>query len=79
MKRLAKVLPVVPLASLVLLAVMPASATTPGKNERIAFRRYLNDEHTRAAISASSADGSASSSYSELTIRVTTTRPSTSG
>jgi hypothetical protein len=37
MKRLAKVLPVVPLASLVLLAVMPASATTPGKNGRITF------------------------------------------
>ena len=32
MKRLARVLSVVPLASLVLLAVMPASATTPGKN-----------------------------------------------
>jgi hypothetical protein len=58
MKRLAKVLSIVPLASLVLLALMPASATTPGKNGRIAFRRYLNDEHTRAAIFTVNPDGS---------------------
>lgn len=58
MKRLARALSVVPLTSLVLLAVMPASATTPGKNGRIAFRRYLNDEHTRAAIFTVNPDGS---------------------
>lgn len=58
MQRLARVMSVVPLASLVLLATMPASATTPGKNGRIAFRRYLNDEHTRAAIFTVNPDGS---------------------
>ncbi len=58
MKRLANVLSVVMLAPLVLLAAMPASATTPGKNGRIAFRRYLNDEHTRGAIFTVNPDGS---------------------
>jgi hypothetical protein len=58
MKRLANVLSVVMVAPLVLLAAMPASATTPGRNGRIAFRRYLNDEHTRAAIFTVNPDGS---------------------
>jgi TolB protein len=58
MKRLAKVLSVVLLAPHVLLAAMPTSATTPGKNGRIAFRRYLNDEHTRGAIFTVNPDGS---------------------
>jgi hypothetical protein len=58
MKHLTRVLSVVTLASLVLLTAMPASATTRGKNGRIAFRRYLNADHTRGAIFTVKPDGS---------------------
>jgi Tol biopolymer transport system component len=34
----------------VLLAVAPASATPPGKNGLISFRRYFNDDHTNGAL-----------------------------
>jgi TolB protein len=34
-----------------------ALATTPGQNGKIAFRRYLNDDHTWGAIFVSNADG----------------------
>ena len=43
--------------STMLLTAVPARATFPGKNGRIAFRRYLNDAHTRAAIFTINPDG----------------------
>ena len=44
-------------ATTVLLAMAPANATAPGRNGRIAFRRYLNDAHTRGAIFTIDPDG----------------------
>jgi TolB protein len=35
---------------LMTLGVLPAHATTPGENGRIAFRQYFDDAHTRGAI-----------------------------
>jgi hypothetical protein len=35
-----------------------ALATVPGKNGRIAFRRYFNSDHTKGAIFTINADGS---------------------
>lgn len=58
MRRFTGILSVVTLTSLVLLAAAPTSATTSGKNGRIAFRRYLNDDHTRGAIFTVNPDGS---------------------
>jgi TolB protein len=58
MRRLGRILWMVALASLVLMAAIPASATTHGRNGRIAFRRYLNDRHTRGAIFTINPDGS---------------------
>jgi TolB protein len=43
---------------LVVLSGAVALASVPGKNGRIAFRRYLNDAHTRGAIFTINADGS---------------------
>ena len=40
------------------LAASPASATSSGKNGRIAFRRFFNDAHTRGAIFTINPDGS---------------------
>ncbi|HXJ67236.1 MAG TPA: hypothetical protein VNN79_26075, partial [Actinomycetota bacterium] len=37
----------------------PASATAPGENGRIAFRRYFNDAHTSGAIFTINPDGTA--------------------
>ena len=37
-------------ATLMAVGMMPAHATTPGENGRIAFRQYFNDAHTRGAI-----------------------------
>lgn len=57
MKRLTSILSATTLMLLVLTAAV-ASATTGGKNGRIAFRRYLNDQHTRGAIFTVNPDGS---------------------
>lgn len=57
MRRLGGTLSVIILGSLVLTAAIPASATTGGKNGRIAFRRYLNDDQTRGAIFTVNPDG----------------------
>lgn len=57
MKRFTRILSVVILA-VVVLAAGTASATTRGKNGRIAFRRYLNDDHTYGAIFSVNPDGS---------------------
>jgi TolB protein len=46
----------VALAAVVVTAV--ASATAPGKNGRIAFRRYFNDDHSWGAVFTINADGS---------------------
>jgi TolB protein len=40
-----------------LLIAPPASATVPGDNGRIGFRRYFNPEHTWGAIFTISPDG----------------------
>jgi Tol biopolymer transport system component len=45
-------------ASALLLSAVPASATPPGENGRIAYRLFLNDEQTRAAILTIRRDGS---------------------
>lgn len=58
MKRFMTIGSIVVLASSVLLMSELASATTSGKNGRIAFRRYLNDDHTRGAIFTVNPDGS---------------------
>ena len=57
MKRFTSILSIVILA-VVVLAPAAAFATTPGKNGRIAFRRYLNDDHTYGAIFSVNPDGS---------------------
>lgn len=44
-------------ASTALLTVAPADATAGGKNGRIAFRRYLNKDHTWGAIFTMRPDG----------------------
>ncbi len=36
--------------TLMMAGVLPAHATMPGENGRIAFRRYFDDAHTRGAI-----------------------------
>jgi TolB protein len=41
-----------------LLIALPASATAPGENGRIAFRRYLNEDHTRGALFTARPNGS---------------------
>ena len=41
----------------VLLAVTPASATPPGKNGLISFRRYFNADHTNGALFVINPDG----------------------
>jgi TolB protein len=58
MRRTLAILSVAAVASLVLLAAVPISATTRGRNGRIAFRRYLNDDHTYGAIFSVNPDGS---------------------
>ncbi len=42
---------------IVLLSAAPAGATSPGKNGRIAFRRYFNQAHTYGAIFTINPDG----------------------
>jgi TolB protein len=49
MRRFAAILGIIALSTVVL-TVTPTHATAPGKNGRIAFRRYLNADHTRGAI-----------------------------
>jgi TolB protein len=46
----------VALGSITLVAAT-ASATAPGKNGRIAFRRYFNDQHSRGAVFTTRANG----------------------
>jgi Tol biopolymer transport system component len=58
MKRFTIIVSAITLASFVLLIAAPAVATTRGKNGRIAFRRYLNDDHTYGAIFSVNPDGS---------------------
>jgi TolB protein len=55
-KRFTSILSATTLMLLVLTAAV-ASATTPGKSGRIAFRRYLNEDHTYGAIFSVSPDG----------------------
>jgi hypothetical protein len=43
-----------------------ARATTPGKNGKIAFRRYLNDDHSMGVVFVAKADGTGAR---EATIR----------
>ena len=57
MRRTITCLAVVVAASTVLLTVVPAHATAPGKNGRIAFRRYFNAAHTYGAIFTIDPDG----------------------
>jgi TolB protein len=56
-RRFIVILAVAAAASIVLLSVAPAQATAPGKNGRIAFRRYLNASHTWGAIFTIKPDG----------------------
>jgi TolB protein len=49
MRRFAAILGVIALST-VALSVAPTHATVPGKNGRIAFRRYLNPRQTQGAI-----------------------------
>jgi TolB protein len=56
MRRFAAILGVIALST-VALTVAPTHATAPGKNGRIAFRRYLNADHTRGAIFTINPDG----------------------
>src|SRR6266542_1000574 len=57
MRRFAAILVGVLVVSTVLLTVAPAHATAPGKNGRIAFRRYFNADHTYGAIFTIKPDG----------------------
>jgi Tol biopolymer transport system component len=57
MKRLTCALALLTVVSAVLVMTTPAQATAPGENGRIAFRRYLNDAHTRGAIVTIRPDG----------------------
>jgi Tol biopolymer transport system component len=50
MNRSIAILTAVLTGSTVLLAAAPAQATPPGKNGRVAFRRYYNVDHTRGDI-----------------------------
>lgn len=58
MRRLAVFTAVVTGALTVLLSTVPAQATAPGENGRIAFRRFTNAQHTRGDIFTVRADGS---------------------
>jgi Tol biopolymer transport system component len=44
-------------ATAVSISTVPSRATFPGENGRIAFRRYLDDAHTRGAIFTIASDG----------------------
>jgi Tol biopolymer transport system component len=58
MKRLAAAVASGTLMTVLLLTIAPAAhATAPGKNGRIAFRRYLNSAHTHGAIFTINPDG----------------------
>ncbi len=57
LRRFTGIVAIATAVSTMLLTAVPARATFPGKNGRIAFRRYLNDTHTRAAIFTINTDG----------------------
>jgi Tol biopolymer transport system component len=57
MRRSIIILTAVLTGSTVLLSATPAHATAHGKNGRIAFRRYLNADHTRGALFTLNPDG----------------------
>jgi hypothetical protein len=57
MKRFASAVAVIAATSIFLFAAEPASATYPGKNGRISFRRYLNARHTWGSIYTINPDG----------------------
>ena len=57
LRRFTAIAAIATVVSTMLLTAVPARATFPGKNGRIAFRRYLNDAHTRAAIFTINPDG----------------------
>jgi TolB protein len=57
MRRFVGAVAVVAATSGVLFAAQPAYATYPGRNGRISFRRYLNADHTWAAIFTINPDG----------------------
>jgi TolB protein len=57
MKRWISALAVTTWAIVVVTTAIPAHATAPGKNGRIAFRRYFNEARTYGAIFTINADG----------------------
>ena len=52
-----------------------AQATTPGKNGKIAFRRYLNDDHSTGVVFVANADGTEARRVTQATRGVVDDQP----